>query len=435
MTHIQNPSGDVFWLRSPEAAGCQKEKELMDSFWADPDMRLGPPQRKFWHLPHSLEEQRSKSGHSKFNKETMQSLAPILASNAWQMNMPSTPAPEYDGVDFPADVTLNFTASPSELLAEVWAFFCEGDTPTEVAKPLADKPWTLQAAVFSDYVEVQIEVQILQNKGSPSSSIVRFCDMTKSDVVGFHRLVDKFVKHATLQDFTISKGTGAESQGRIYCDDDFDDFEFENDMEVDWQQRVESVLALLEDSASDSRVKAARMIARWTEKYAESRFVFAEAFSTRPELVMGLFQAVKTTPLAALYPISAAFKFICSCPESAAMLHGPFLLVLRTASTQDAPKLAMQEITLACQALGKSVFIGSPPIVDMLSTASTRFTHSSLSCFGSNSGDDVASAISTSPERAAWNTWGQDSNLETVWNAKVPTQVETLCSISSDLWV
>jgi hypothetical protein len=432
MIHIQSPSADLFRSHFPEARGYQKEKELMDSFWVDPDGRSGLSQKKFWHLPQTTEEQRSKLGHSYFNNQTMQSLlplAPILGSNASR-----EPAPEDEGADVYAGSTLQFTASPGELLDQVWTFFCEVDTPIEVGEQLADKPWTVQATVFSDYIEMQIEVHILQSKGSPSSSIAHFCDMTKSEVVGFRRLLDNFVKHANLQGFTLSAGTCAESQGQMCCDDDFDDFDFEDDMEVDWQQRVESVLALFEDTVPGSRVEAARMIAQWTEKYAESRYVFAQAFSSRPELIMGLFQTVKTAPMAVLYPISAAFKFICGCPKSAVVLHGPFLLALRTASAQIAPKLVRQEITLACRALGKSAFMESPPMVDMLSTASTRFTESSLSCFESSAGDDVASVSTSHEGHAAWNTRSKDSNSDAVWSVKIPTQVETLCSVYSDMW-
>jgi hypothetical protein len=318
------------------------------------------------------------------------------------------------------------TMSPTIILAEIYTYLHEGNTPAELRDPDSDNPWTVEAAAFVDNVQVNIQAQVFRSDQNDVSSAVVFNHMNGNDVVRFHRVVIGFHKHAISRSIGVSDLSTSLSPLAVYCEDDFADYDFE----LELREPVESLLAQLEDSGSTARLEAVQLLASWVEVKPDCRLCVAEALRARPGFFLRILQTMPKAPLCESYPMTAALKFIAGCPEAAKVIHGPLMPTLLGLARQQLPKLVEKQVALAIGALFKRGLDRT----DSESTASTR-------CKGSSSGDDELNNLldTYSGIGSKVDSFGEPRQLKKTSATDIsfgcmPSSVAKLCEISSKIW-
>jgi hypothetical protein len=362
-----------------------------------------------------------------------------------QFKLPDTPAPEWHCCEVPSDFSLTCFADPANILAEVFAFLCEGGFPAEIGQPYGSRPWTVRADVFLDYVQLALEVQLYLHTEVSASSILILRDTSHCDTMRFNRVVSALCEHLTTRGIAISK-TSSSATFQVCFDDGFDDEEFEEESLEEWNERVESLLTLLEDPSAPIRLEAVRMLAQWAETNPDSRAFLADALCSRSMSIIGYLYSMSMTTVSESYPVAAALKCITSCPEAAEVLCPSLLPVLEELTCQDLPKLAVGQIVLVVKALQRVGYeTGSKDIANPLPHASNSSgcsarESSTLSASSRSSGDAIYESGSTMlsedlpVEQVHTPARSEKYDLDNICSMQIPWKAANLCAISEQAW-
>jgi len=212
----------------------------------------------------------------------------------------------------------------------------------------------IEAAVFLDFVELQIEVNI---RSVEDHTMVMVKDRSRSDVVRWHRFCAQLKQSfACRSDQAQQNVSPRDLQSELLPMCSFDEFD---DDWVDSQSMRDMAEALLNDVTSGNanvRVQGAQVLASWARECPECREHIAEAMLKNDvQMVEALLQN-SNVPLAEAYPFAATLRYTLLCPTAASTLMkssgiASRLLATRTFNNGSTAAIVAKELSMAVRCL------------------------------------------------------------------------------------
>jgi len=211
----------------------------------------------------------------------------------------------------------------------------------------------IEAAVFVDFVELQIEVNV---RSGEDHTTVMVKDRSRSDVVRWHRFCEQLKENFACQSEQAQQNVSPRDlQSELLPLSSFDEFD---DDWVDNQSMRYTAEALLKDVTSGDanvRVQGAQILASRARECPECREHIAEAMLKNDvQMVEALLQN-SNVPLAEAYPLAATLRYTLLCPNAASTLMNSAiafrLLATRTFNNGSTAAIVAKELSMAARCL------------------------------------------------------------------------------------
>jgi len=250
------------------------------------------------------------------------------------------------------DVEFHVIEGPHEAVCKV-NYFLSNEVDAEVTYYNKDLQ-KIEAAVFLDFVELQIEVNI---HFVEDHTMVMVKDRSRSDVVRWHRFCEQLKESFACQSEKAQQNVSPRDlQSELLPMCSFDEFD---DDWVDSQSMRDMAEALLNDVTSGNanvRVQGAQVLASWARECPECREHIAEAMLKNDvQMVEALLQN-SNVPLAEAYPFAATLRYTLLCPNAASTLMkssgiASRLLATRTFNNGSTAAIVAKELSMAVRCL------------------------------------------------------------------------------------
>jgi hypothetical protein len=152
-----------------------------------------------------------------------------------------------------------------------------------------------------------------------------------------------------------SSNLNAASKPMQLLDND-DDFDFSDDEEPAWEEKVQAVMEDTSAIRSEVREEAFRAIAQWASSSPASHEALARAFIDRADKLSVLFSTRMDASVAETYPFAVAMHKLsegCSAETRESMLKSPLSFMMDPESKPSVPAVVAREFSMAMKVLGK----------------------------------------------------------------------------------
>jgi len=256
-----------------------------------------------------------------------------------------------DAIHVAGDMEFHVSEGPQDAIFKVNVFLSK-EVVAEVTHDSKDLQ-KIEAAVFVDFVELQVEVSI-QSAEDHTTVVVK--DRSRSDVVQWHHFCEQLKESFSQQNEQVHQHLSPQDlQPELLPMYSFDEFD---DDWVDSQSMRDKAEALLDDVASRNatvRVQGTQVLASWARECPECRQHIAEAMLKNDVQILEALLQNSNVPLAEAYPLAATLRYTLFCPNAASTLMNSGialrLLANRTFNNESTAAIVAKELSMAVRCL------------------------------------------------------------------------------------